>query len=412
MGAALRRRDFIKGIVGSATVGPIAAQALQAQYIGGIVKIGVLTDMSGFGADNSGLGSVVAASLAVQDFDPAAHGIKAEIVSADHQNKPDIGSNIARQWLDVDGVDVIVDVPTSSVALAVNEVVREKNKVFLVSGGGTSDLTGSKCSPNTIHWTFDTWMLAHATAGHLMKSGGDTWFFITADYALGHALEREATSVVLANGGKVLGSVRHPLNTQDFSSFLLEAQQSKAKIIGLANAGGDADNAIKQGAEFGITAGGQRFAALLVTIADVDAIGLKAAQDLVLTETWYWDMTNANREWTKRWQMARPGKIPTMVHAGVYSSVVHYLKAVAALKSHADGRAVVAKMKQMRTDDPLFGEGHVRADGRKMHPAYLFEVKKPEESKYPHDDYKRLATVSADEAFRPMKDDQCPMVNR
>jgi branched-chain amino acid transport system substrate-binding protein len=370
------------------TVATLISTAAQAQFTDGVVKIGVLTDMSSLYADATGPGSVTAANLAVQDFNPAAHGMKVEIVSADHQNKPDIGSNIARQWIDVDGVDVIMDVPTSSVALAVNDVVREKNKVLLVSGGGTSDLTGSKCSPNTIHWTYDTWMLAHGTAGQVVKSGGDTWFFLTADYAFGQALERDAASVVLANGGKVLGSVRHPLNTQDFSSFLLQAQQSKAKIIGLANAGGDTDNAIKQGAEFGITAGGQHFAGLLVTIVDVNTLGLKAAQGLVLTESWYWDMTDANRKWTKRWQVIRPGKFPTMIQAGMYSAVLHYLKAVEALKSDADGR-----------------------DGRKMHPAYLFEVKKPEESKYPGDDYKLRASVPADEAFRPMKDDQCPMVN-
>jgi len=395
----------------SFVVAALISTAAQAQYTGGVVKIGVLSDMSSLYSDLTGMGSVASANLAVQDFNPAAHGMKVEIVSADHQNKPDIGSNIARQWLDVDGVDVIVDVPTSSVALAVSDVVRDKNKVFLVSGGGTSDLTGSKCSPNTIHWTYDTWMLAHGTAGQVVKSGGDTWFFLTADYAFGQALERDATSAVSANGGKVIGGVRHPLNTQDFSSFLLQAQQSKAKIIGLANAGGDTVNAIKQGSEFGITAGGQRFAGLLVTVVDVNTLGLKAAQGLVLTEAWYWDMTNANREWTKRWQVMRPGKFPTMSQAGTYPAVLHYLKAVAALKSDADGRAVVAKMKEMPTDDPLFGKGYIRADGRKIHPAYLFEVKKPEESKYPGDNYKLLATIPADEAFRPMKDGQCPMVH-
>jgi branched-chain amino acid transport system substrate-binding protein len=399
------------GAIVGFVVAALISTGAQAQYTGGVVKIGVLSDMSSLYADATGLGSVAAASLAVKDFNPAGHGMNVEIVSADHQNKPDVGSNIARQWIDVDGVDVILDVPTSSVAFAVSDVVREKNKVFLVSGGGSSDLTGSKCSPNTIHWTYDTWMLAHGTAGQVVKSGGDTWFFLTADYAFGQALERDATSAVLANGGKVLGSVHHPLNTQDFSSFLLQAQQSKAKIIGLANAGGDTDNAIKQGSEFGIAAGGQHFAGLLLTITDVNTLGLKAAQGLVLTEAWYWDMTDANREWTKRWQVARPGKFPTMIQAGVYSSVLHYLKAVAALKSDADGRAVVAKMKEMPTDDPLFGKGFVRADGRKIHPAYLFEVKKPEESKYPGDDYKLRATIPADEAFRPMKDGQCPMVN-
>jgi branched-chain amino acid transport system substrate-binding protein len=384
------------------------ASAAQAEDI--TVKLGVLNDMSSLYADIGGQGSVLAAKMAVEDFNPAAHGMKVEIISADHLNKPDVGANIAKQWIDVDHVDAILDVPTSSVALAVNEVVREKNKVFLVSGAAISDLTGPKCSPNTVHWTYDTWMLAHGTAGALVKTGGDTWFFLTSDYAFGHALERDATAVVLANGGRVLGAVAHPLNTQDFSSFLLQAQASKAKIIGLANAGGDTDNAIKQGAEFGIAAGGQQFAGLLVFITDVQSLGLKVAQGLVLTETWYWDMTDANRAWTKRWQVERPGKFPAMTVAGVYASTLHYLKAVAALKSATDGKAVVAKMKDMPTDDPLFGKGYIRADGRKIHPAYLFEVKKPEESKYPGDDYKLRATIPAEEAFRPMKDDNCPMV--
>jgi branched-chain amino acid transport system substrate-binding protein len=381
----------------------------QAQTVN--VKIGVLTDMSSLYSGIGGPGSVAAAKLAIQDFNPEAHGMKVDLVSADHQNKPDIGSGIARQWYDVDGVDVIVDVPNSGVALAVNEVTREKNKVFLVSNAATSDLTGPKCSPNTVHWTYDTWMLAHGTGGALVKTGGDTWFFLTADYAFGHALERDTTAVVLANGGKVLGSVSVPLNNQDFSSFLLQAQQSKAKIIGLANAGGDTDNSIKQGAEFGIAAGGQHFAGLLVFITDVEALGLKIAQGLVLTETWYWDMTDANRAWTKRWQAEMPGKFPNMSQAGVYSAITHYLKAVAALKSAADGKAVVAKMKEMPTDDPLFGKGMIRADGRNIHPAYVFDVKSPAESKYPGDDYKLRATIPADQAFRPMKDGNCPMIS-
>jgi branched-chain amino acid transport system substrate-binding protein len=388
-----------------------AAAAARAQE-DDVVKIGVLTDMSSLYSDIGGAGSVAAAKLAVEDFNPAAHGMKVEVISGDHQNKPDVGANLARQWYDVDGVDVIVDVPTSSVALAISDVTREKNKVFLGSGPATSDLTGPKCSPNTIQWTYDTWMLANGTGKAVVKTGGDTWFFLTADYAFGQALERDTTKVILANGGKVLGSVRHPLHTSDFSSFLLQAQTSKAKIIGLANAGGDTVNAIKQGAEFGITAGGQHFAGLLVFINDVEALGLKTAQGLVLTETWYWDMTDANRAFTKRWQVAasRPGKFPSMVPAGVYSSVIHYLKAVAALKSDSDGRAVVAKMKEMPTDDPLFGKGSIRVDGRKIHPAYLFEVKKPEESKYAGDDYKLRATIPAAEAFRPLKDGGCPLV--
>jgi len=333
------------------------------------------------------------------------------LVSGDHQNKPDIGSQIANQWFDVQKVDMIVDVPNSGVALAVSQVAAQKNKVFLVSGAAASDLTGPKCNANTIHWTYDTWMLANGTGKAIVKTGGDTWFFLTADYAFGQALERDTTAAVVKAGGKVLGSVRHPLNTNDFSSFLLQAQASKAKIIGLANAGGDTINAIKQGAEFGIVKGGQKFAGLLVFASDVNALGLQTAQGLTLTETWYWDMTDANRAWTKRWQAERnvPGKFPTMVQAGVYSAVLHYLKAVAALKSAADGKAVVAEMKKLPTDDPLFGKGIIRADGRKLHPAYLFEVKSPAESKYPGDFYKLLATIPADEAFRPLKDGNCPL---
>ncbi len=289
--------------------------------------------MSSLYADDTGAGSIAAAKLAVQDFNPAAHGMKVDIVSADHQNKPDIGSNIARQWFDVDGVDVIVDVPNSGVALAVSEVTREKNKVFLVSGAAISDLTGPKCSPNTIHWTYDTWMLANGTAGALVKTGGDSWFFLTADYAFGHALERDATAVVLANGGKVLGSVAHPLNNQDFSSFLLQAQTSKAKIIGLANAGGDTINAIKQGAEFGIVNRRPAFRRAVVLYQRRERAWAQRRQGLVLTETFYWDMNDGTRAWTKRWQAERPGKFPNMNQAGVYSATLHYLKAVAALKS-------------------------------------------------------------------------------
>ena len=362
-------------------VAALISTAAQAQYTDDVVKIGVLSDMSGLYSDLAGPGSVVAAKMAVEDFNPAAKEMKVEIVGADMQNKPDVGANIARQWFDVDHVDVIVDVPNSGVALAVSGITREKNKVFLISGAASSDLTGSKCSPNTVHWTYDTWMLANSTGKALVKTGGDTWFFLTADYAFGQALERDTTNVVVANRGKVLGSVRHPINTSDFSSYLLQAQASKAKIIGLANAGGDTINAIKQGAEFGITKGGRRFAGMLVFISDVNALGIKTAQGLALTETWYWDMNDANRAFTKRWQAEQPGKFPTMVQAGVYSGVTHYLKAVAALKSDADGKAVVAKMKEMPTDDPLFGKGTIRADGRKIHDAFLFEVKTPDEFK-------------------------------
>ncbi len=389
----------------------LACGAASAQQVN--VKIGVLTDMSSLYSDVGGPGSVVAAKLAIADFTKANPNVKVELVSGDHQNKPDIGSQMANQWYDVQKVDMIVDVPNSGVALAVSQVTAQKNKVFLVSGAGASDLTGPKCNANTIHWTYDTWMLANGTGTAVVKTGGNTWFFLTADYAFGQALERDTTAAVERAGGKVLGKVRHPLNTNDFSSFLLQAQASKAKIIGLANAGGDTINAIKQGAEFGIVKGGQKFAGLLVFVSDVNALGLQTAQGLTLTETWYWDMTDANRAWTKRWQAERnaPGKFPTMVQAGVYSAITHYLKAVVALKSAADGKAVVAEMKKLPTDDPLFGKGSIRADGRKIHPAYLFEVKAPGDSKYPGDFYKLLATIPANEAFRPLKDGNCPLAS-
>jgi len=375
------------------------------------VKIAVLSDMSSLYADIGGPGSVAAAKLAIADFTKAHPNLKVELVSSDHQNKPDIGSSQATQWYDVDKVDMIIDVPNSGVALAVSQVASQKNKVFIVSGAAASDLTGPKCNANTIHWTYDTWMLANGTGTALVKTGGDSWFFLTADYAFGHALERDTAAAVEKAGGKVLGKVRHPLNTNDFSSFLLQAQASKAKVVGLANAGGDTINSIKQGAEFGIVKGGQKFAGLLVFASDVNALGLQTAQGLTLTETWYWDANDANRAWTKRWQQERPGKFPTMVQAGVYSAVTHYLKAVEALKSSADGKAVVAKMKEMPTDDPLFGKGTIRADGRKIHDAYLFEVKKPAESKYPGDFYNLRATITAAEAFRSLKDGGCPLVS-
>jgi len=387
------------------------AGAAQAQYSDGVIKIGVLNDMSGLYADIAGRGSLFAAQQAVADFGAAAKGMKVEVVAADHQNKPDIGSQIARSWIDVDKVDMIVDVPTSSVALAVNQVVRDKNKVFLNSGAASSDLTGSACSPNTVHWTYDTWALANGTGTAMVKTGGNTWFFLTADYAFGHALERDTAAVVEKSGGKVVGRVRHPFPGTDFSSFLLQAQTSKAKVIGLANAGGDTINSIKQASEFGITQAGQSLAGLLMFVSDVHALGLQTAQGLVLTEAWYWDQNDANREFTKKFQAQFPGKFPTMVQAGVYSAVTHYLKAVEALKSDADGKAVVAKMKEMPTEDKLFGKGSIRADGRKIHDMYLFEVKKPSESKHPGDYYKTRATIPAAEAFRPLNEGKCPLVS-
>jgi branched-chain amino acid transport system substrate-binding protein len=389
------------------------ATAAYAQYSDGTIKIGVMNDQSGLYADLSGPGSVWAARKAVEDFckSTTCHD-KIEVVFADHQNKPDIGSNIVRQWYDVDRVDVVVDVPTSSVALAVNNITKEKNKVFLVSGAAASDLTGKACTPNTIHWTYDTWALANGTGNAIVKTGGDTWFFLTADYAFGHALERDTAAVVEKNGGKVLGKVRHPFPGQDFSSFLLQAQQSKAKIIGLANAGSDTTNAIKQAAEFGIVQGGQNLAGLLVFITDVHALGLKTAQGLIFTEAWYWDANDANRAFAKEFGAANKGNMPTMVQAGVYSAVTHYLKAVHDLKSDADGAAVVAKMKSMPTNDKLFGKGSIREDGRKIHDMYLFEVKKPEESKGPWDYYKTRATIPAAEAFRPLAEGDCSLVKK
>ena len=402
----MRKMMWLAALAASLASGGASAQQIS-------VKIGVLSDMSSLYSDIGGAGSVIAAKMAIADFAKSNPDVKVELVSGDHQNKPDVGSQIANQWFDVEKVDMIVDVPNSGVALAVSQVANQKNKVFLASGPAASDLTGPKCNANTIHWTYDTWMLANGTGKALVKTGGDTWFFLTADYAFGHALERDTAAAVEASGGKVLGKVRHPINTNDFSSFLLQAQSSKAKVIGLANAGGDTINSIKQAAEFGIVKGGQSLAGLLVFASDVNALGLATAQGLTLTETWYWDMNDANRAWTKRWQAERnaPGKFPTMVQAGVYSAVTHYLKAVAALKSAADGKAVVAEMKKLPTDDPLFGKGIIRADGRKVHPAYLFEVKAPADSKYAGDFYKLRATIPADEAFRPLKDGNCPLAS-
>lgn len=398
----LRKLMMMMAVTAALLPGSAVAQEIS-------VKIGVLNDRSGLYADLSGEGSVIAARMAAEDFKASDKGIKVEFVSADHQNKPDIASNIARQWIDQEQVDVIADVPTSSAALAVNQIVREKGKVFLVSGAASSDLTGKACSPNTVHWTYDTWALAHGTGKAMVEQGGDTWFFLTADYAFGHALERDTAAVVEASGGKVVGKVRHPFPGQDFSSFLLQAQQSGAKVIGLANAGGDTINSIKQASEFGITQAGQNLAGLLIFLTDIHALGLETAQGLVLTEAFYWDLNDATREWSKRFAERNGGKMPTMVHAGVYSSVLHYLKSVEAAKSK-DSAAVVAKMKEMPSDDPLLGQGQVRPDGRHIHNMYLFQVKKPDESKGEWDYYKVLATIPPDQAFRPLAEGGCELV--
>jgi branched-chain amino acid transport system substrate-binding protein len=390
----------------------LAAGSAQAQQMN--VKIGVMSDMSSLYADIGGPGSVAAAKLAIADFATSNPNVKVEMVSGDHQNKPDVGSQLANQWFDVDKVDMIIDIPNSGVALAVSQVAVNKNKLFIVSGAAASDLTGPKCNANTIHWTYDTWMLANGTGTAFVKTGGDTWFFLTADYAFGHALERDTGAAVEKAGGKVLGKVRHPLNTSDFSSFLLQAQASKAKVIGLSNAGGDTINSIKQASEFGIVKGGQKLAGLLVFASDVAALGLPTAQGLTLTETWYWDANDANRAWTKRWQAERnaAGKFPTMIHAGDYSGITHYLKARVAQGGEPDGKTITEKMKSMPTDDALFGKGKIDVTGRKLHDAYLFEVKKPAESKHPGDFYTLKATIPAKDAFRDPKDSGCSLVNK
>src|SRR6202140_1765660 len=378
------------------------------------VKIGALSDQSGLYADLGGPGSTLAAQMAVEDSGLTAKGWKIDIISGDHQNKPDIGTAIARQWFDVDKVDVIVDVPNSGVALAVNNVIKEKNGVYINSGAATSDLSNAQCSPNTVHWTYDTYMLAHTTGQALVKAGGDTWFFLTADYAFGAALERDTTAVILANGGKIVGGVKHPLNSSDFSSFLLQAQSSKAKIIGLANAGGDTTNAIKQAAEFGIVKGGQKLAALLLFLTDVKAIGLETAQGLNFTETFYWDMNDQPRAFSKKFAARMKNSAPpTMVQAGAFSGLIHYFKALDALGGNPhDGVKVVEKMKSMPTDDPLFGKGEIQPNGRTIHSAYLFEVKKPSESKGPWDFYKLVGSVPGDQAFTPLADSKCALLKK
>jgi branched-chain amino acid transport system substrate-binding protein len=393
-----------------AAAGCFVFGAAHAQISDDVVKIGVLSDMSSLYSDIGGPGSLIAAKMAVADFGGKVAGKTIEIVSADHLNKPDVGSSIARQWIDQDHVDVIVDVPTSSVALAVQDVTKEKGKVFLISGAASSDLTGKACSPTGVHWTYDTYALAHGTGGALVKQGGDSWFFLTADYAFGHALENDTTAVVKAAGGKVLGAVNVPLNNADFSSFLLQAQSSKAKVIGLANAGGDTVNSIKQASEFGIVTGGQRLAGLLVFISDVNSLGLQTAQGLVLTEAFYWDQNDETRAWSKRF-IAESKKVPTMVQAGVYGAVTHYLKAIEAAKTD-EGKAVVAKMREIPINDFMTKNGKLREDGRVMRDMYLFQVKAPGDSKVQYDYYKQLATIPAEEAYRPLSESACPLVKK
>ena len=382
---------------------------IRAQTADRMIKIGVLTDLNSLFANASGSGSVTAAQMAVEDFRASYKGINAQVISADHQNKADIGSAIVRKWLEIDHVDAIVDVPNSSVALAANEVVRGKHIALLASSTATSDLTGPACSPNVIQWTFDTWSLANSTGKSIVESGGDTWFFLTADFTFGQALQRDTAAVVTANGGKVLGAVRHPLNTADFSSFLIQAQASNAKVIGLANSGGDTINSIKQAREFGITHKGQTLAALLFFITDVHAIGLPNAEGLLLTEAFYWDLNEDTRTWSRRFAARNGGRMPTMNHAGVYSSVLAYLRAALAAGSD-DGITVVNAIKASKIADPLFGTVVVRADGRAVHDMYLFQVKSATELQGLWDYYKVLKRIQGQDAFRGLDKGGCPLV--
>ena len=399
----LSRRALI-GTAAAATTLPAVARAQQQT-----LRIGVLTDLSGPYQDVAGNVAIAAARQAVEEF--GSKGFNIEIFSADHQNKPDVGSNVARQWIDRDGVDLITEVANSGVSLAVAGVAKEKNKAYLPCGPATSDLTGPACNANTIHWVYDTYMLAKSTGGAMVKAGGDSWFFITADYAFGHALTRDVTGFVEGAGGKVLGGVRTPFpGTTDFSSFLLQAQASGAKVIGLANAGADTINCIKQAREFGIK---QKLGGLLVFLSDVHALGLDVCQGLVLSESFYWDMDAGTRAFSERFKSKAPSKRPTMVQAGTYSAVLHYLKVANAMgvaEARKDGAATIARLKATPTEDDCFGKGTIRADGRKLHPCHLFEVKKPSESKYAWDYYKLLATTPAEQAFRPLGEGGCPLV--
>jgi branched-chain amino acid transport system substrate-binding protein len=402
----LSRRRLLAGAGAVALgLGGMAAKADDATPL----RLGVLTDMSSLYADITGPGSLAAAKMAVEDFQAGPHKMKRpiEVLSGDHMNKADLGGNIAREWIDRNNVDAIIDVPNSAVALAVRNVVQQANKTLLVSGASSSDLTGKACSPNLVHWSYDTYALSTGTARAVLAEGGKTWFTLAADYAFGHAMEAEVKNVVAKGGGTVVGGVRTPINTQDFSSFLLQAQASKAQVIGLINAGGDTINSIKQSVEFGIPQGGQRVVATVLYLSDVHSLGLKIAQGLQFTESFYWDLNDDTRAWAKRFAPRNNGRYPTAMQAGVYAATLHYLKAVDELGASNDGKAVVQEMKKLPTDDPLFGKGTVRADGRKLHNMYLFEVKKPDESKYPYDYYKLIKTIPPGEAFRPLEEGGC-----
>ncbi|MGY8680619.1 ABC transporter substrate-binding protein [Bradyrhizobium sp. UFLA05-153] len=393
-------------LLAAAAVSVLLAAPATAQNANQGVKIGILNDQSGVYADYGGKWSVEAAKMAIEDFGGEVLGHKIELVTADHQNKPDLATSIARRWYDVENVDMVTELTTSSVALAIHELSKEKKKIDIVVGAATSRLTGDACQPYGFHWAYDTRALAVGTGGALTKAGGDTWFFLTADYAFGYALEKDTSEIVTANGGKVVGSVRVPLNSSDFSSFLLQAQSSKAKIVGLANAGLDTSNSIKQAAEFGIVTGGQKLAGLLMTLAEVNGLGLQAAQGLVLTEGYYWDLNDKTRDLGERF-FKRTGRMPSMIHAGTYSATLSYLKAVKAAGTK-DPDAVAKKLKELPVDD-AFAQGKVLENGRMVHDMYLFEVKKPSESKRPFDYYKLLATVPGDKAFFTVKESGCPL---
>jgi branched-chain amino acid transport system substrate-binding protein len=398
----------VAALVAAGLAFAVSGTAANAQISDDVVKIGVLTDMSSLYADATGKGSLAAVQMAVADYGGKVKGKPVEVVSADHQNKPDVGVNIARNWYDNEKVDAIFDVPTSSVALPVSALTREKNKININSGGGSSDITGVACSPNTVHWTYDTYALSNVAGKAMVKQGADTWFFITADYAFGMALERDAANVVKESGGKVLGDVRHPLNSSDFSSFVLQAQASKAKVVALANAGGDTTNALKQASEFGITKGGQKLIALLLEITDAHSLGTKEAQGLIVTDAFYWDMNDETRAFSKRFN-EKVGHMPTMIQAGLYSATMHYLKAIEAIGTD-EAPKVMAQMRATPINDFFAKNGKIRIDGRMVHDMYLFEVKKPEESKGEWDLYKLIATVPGDEAFRPLDKGGCPLV--
>jgi len=404
----LSRRNILAG---AAATGALPLSLARAQAAN-TVRIGVMTDMSGMYRDNTGPTSVAAAREAAAEFG-ASHGFRVEIIEADHQNRPDVGVNLARQWYD-QGVDLIIDVPTSSVGLAVSNVAREKNKAYINVGSATADMTGAQCSPNTIHWAYDTFMLARSTGGATVRAGGDTWFFITADYAFGHALERDTSNFVRAAGGRIIGQVRTPFpGTTDFSSFLVQAQASRAKVIGLANAGADTQNCVKQAAEFGLTRRGIKLASLLLFVNDVHGMGLQTAQGLVCTESFYWDLNDKTRAWTERMLRRIPNNYPNMIHAGVYSGTLHFLKTVAAMgvpAAKASGLDLVNRMKAQPSEDDLYGKAIIRPDGRRLIPSYLFEVKTPAESRKPWDYYKLLQTTPAEEAFRPIGEGGCALV--